>query len=258
MKTALLNKPSPAIEHCELTFMDREPIQLSEALKQHALYAEALKSAGLHVLTLDVNPESPDAVFVEDVAIILNEIAIITSMGTPSRRPEVDSMAEILSDYRNTVQRIHLPATIEGGDVLQVGKKLFVGLSTRSNKAGISKLTEIVSQFGYQVVPVEVRGCLHLKTGVTALDDETCILNPAWIDTSPFKEFRLIEVEQNEPFAANVLRIDDNLILNGAYPLTAEKIQNAGFSFDLVDISEFGKAEAGLTCMSLIFEDLVQ
>ncbi len=254
MKIALLNKPSSAIERCELTFMDREPIQLSEALKQHSLYAEALSRAGLNVMMHEVNPESPDAVFVEDVAIILDEIAIITSMGTASRRSEVDSMAKIISRYRDTVHHVHLPATIEGGDVLRVGKKLFVGVSSRTNRAGISTLSEIVSPFGYQVVPVEVSGCLHLKTGVTALNDESFVLNSAWIETSPFNDYLLIEVAHNEPFAANVLRVDENLILNGAYPLTAKKIQNAGFSFDLVDISELGKAEAGLTCMSLIFE----
>lgn len=253
MKTALLNKPTPAIEECELTFMDRESIQFSEALKQHALYAEALSRAGLNVMVLEVNSESPDAVFVEDVAIILDEIAIITSMGTASRRPEVDSMAEIISKYRDRVHRVLLPATIEGGDVLRVGKKLFVGISSRTNKAGISQLSDIVTPIGYHVIPVEVSGCLHLKTGVTALNDESFLLNSSWIDTSPFDGFQCIEVAHNEPFAANVLRIDENMILNSAYPHTVEKIQNAGFSFDLVNISEFGKAEAGLTCMSLIF-----
>jgi dimethylargininase len=253
MITALLNTPTPALTQCELTFMDREPIHYFNALTQHNEYAKALKDAGMQVNVLNVNEHSPDGVFMEDVAIVLDEIAIITSMGTPSRRAELESMPAIIAAYRNEVHRIQLPATIEGGDVLVVGKKLFVGLSTRTNIEGVSAISKMVKPHGYTVTPVKVHGCLHLKTGVTALDDDTVIVNPEWIDIGPFKEFKQIRVANNEPFAANVLRIEDHLIVNAAYPQTAEKIQRAGFKFALVDISEFGKAEAGLTCMSLVF-----
>jgi dimethylargininase len=253
MITALLNTPSPALTQCELTFMDREPLDYIKALNQHNEYAKALTNAGVQVNVLNVNEQSPDGVFVEDVAIILDEIAIITSMGTPSRRAEVESMAKIIRGFRNEVPQIHLPATIEGGDVLVVEKKLFVGISNRTNIQGISAISKMVQPYGYTVIPVEVHGCLHLKTGVTALDDNTIIINPAWVDSLPFIEFNQIQVAQNEPFAANVLRIGDHLIVNAAYPATAEKIHEAEYRFSQVDISEFAKAEAGLTCMSLVF-----
>lgn len=255
MKIAFINKPTQAIEDCELTFIDRDAVHLQKALEQHANYANALTRAGLNVVSLDVNTESPDAAFIEDVAIILDEVAIVTSMGTPSRRPEVESISEKIAPYRDIIHRIQLPATIEGGDVLQVGKKVFVGHSSRTNQNGIKALTELLNPHGYQVIPVSVHGCLHLKTGVTALNEDTFVVNPNWVDTSFFKDNLLIEVIENEPFAANVLRIDEKLIVNAASPMTAEKIHKAGFSFEMVNISEFSKAEAGLTCMSLIFNE---
>lgn len=255
MKIAFVNKPTQAIGNCELTFIDRDPVHLQKALEQHSNYANALTQAGLKVVSIDINTESPDAAFIEDVAIILDEVAIVTSMGTPSRRPEVESISEMIAPYRYIIHKIQLPATIEGGDVLQVGKKVFVGHSSRTNQNGIKALTDLLNPHSYQVIPVSVHGCLHLKTGVTALNEDTFVVNPKWIDTSIFKENLLIEVAENESFAANVLRVGEKLIVNAAYPKTAEKIQKAGFRFDVVDISEFSKAEAGLTCLSLIFND---
>lgn len=252
MYIGILNKPSKELENCELTYMDRKPILFEKALQQHTHYASVLESIGVRVHQVEVNQSSPDSVFVEDVAIILDEIAIMTSMGTPSRRGELKEMETVISAFRSRLYHIHVPAAIEGGDVLRVGKTLFVGQSSRTNTAGIHALRDIVSRYGYEVVPVHVHGCLHLKTGVTALNDDTLIVNPKWIDTHPFRKFKCIEVVNGEPWAANVLRVDDQLIVNAAYPETAKIIRSLGYNVHEADISEFGKAEAGLTCMNLI------
>lgn len=255
-KTAILNRPTPALDQCELTFIDRSSIHLKTAQRQHSDYASALRRAGVQVDVLDVNQTFPDAVFVEDVAVILDEMAVVASMGNPIRRAEIPAMAEIIAGFRPEIRYISLPATIEGGDVLRVGRTLFVGESPRTNRAGITALEDIAGPFGYEVVPVKVHGCLHLKTGITALDDETFIHNPAWVDTGPFQNYRRIEVGADEPWAANVLRIGNSLIVNACCPRTADYIDDFGFTTERVDISEFGKAEAGLTCMSLVFDSL--
>ncbi len=253
MKIGIINKPSLELMQCELTFLDRESIHYDIAMNQHAQYADALQQAGVDVHVFDKNQTSPDSVFVEDVAIILDELAIICSMGTPSRRGEIDEMKKIISQFRDNIHQIRLPATIEGGDVLRVGRTLYVGQSSRTNIEGIDALIDIVSAFGYRVVPIRVYGCLHLKTGVTALSDDTLLINPNWIDVEHFNEYKLIEVAPDEPWAANVLRIDDYLITNAAFPETAKIIRSSGFDIHEIDISEFSKAEAGLTCMSLVF-----
>ena len=173
-------------------------------------------------------------------------------MGSESRRAELPAMRSVLRQYREVVD-VALPATLEGGDVLRIGKTLYVGDSARTNSAGIHALRSIAGPLGYSVVPVKVPGCLHLKTCITALDDETCVVNPKWLDCEPFNHLRLLEVSANEPWGANVVRLPDTLLVNAACRETNEKIRALGFTIEPVDISEFGKAEAGLTCMSLLF-----
>jgi dimethylargininase len=254
MITAIVNAPTESLQNCSLTHLDRHPIQFDLALQQHANYASTLHEMGARVEMLKINQESPDAVFVEDAAIVLDELAIVTSMGNAKRRCEVEAVASVLSRFRADVRRIRLPARIEGGDVLALGKTLFVGQSSRTDVAGLWALEEIVKPFGYDVRPVSVRECLHLKTGVTALDESTLVCNPKWIDVSAFGDFRLIHVDPREPWAANVLRINDRLILNGSFPRTADRIDAVRGGNRRVVISEFGKAEAGLTCMSIVFK----
>lgn len=249
---ALVNRPSSALAAAELTFLARDPIDIDKAGRQHDAYVATLRAAGLAVEVLDVNRDCPDGVFVEDVVVILDEVALMTTMGTPSRRAEVAGMRAAVARYREVVD-LQLPATLEGGDVLRVGRRLFVGLSTRTNEAGVEALRAVAGPYGYEVVPVTVPGALHLKTGITALDNETCLVNREWVDTAPFAGFRLVDVAAGEPFGANVLRLDDQLVMNAAYPQTAALVRALGHQVCTVDISEFGKAEAGLTCMSLLF-----
>jgi dimethylargininase len=252
MTKALVNIPSPALAQCELTFIERNAIDLERARTQHDAYVSALRSFNVDVETLEVNTGCPDGVFVEDVAVIFDELAVITTMGSPSRRGELAAMRRAIARHREVVD-LALPATLEGGDVLRIGRTLYVGDTSRTNPAGIEALAEVAKSLGYKVVPVKVPGCLHLKTCITALDDETCVVNKNWLDIAPFQSLQLIDVAPSEPWGANVLRLREGLVLNASTPETNEKIRLLGYKTTEVNISEFGKAEAGLTCMSLLF-----
>ncbi len=227
---------------------------------QHAAYRDALAAAGAEVVALDAIDTLPDSVFVEDAAVILDELAVLTRPGAVSRQPEIDRIESAIANHRANVARIRAPGTLEGGDVLRIGHRLFVGLTTRTNREGIAQLAAIVQPHGYSVMPVPVAGSLHLKTACTALDAGTLLLNPAWLDVAPFAGFETTAVHADEPFAANVLPVGDCLVANAAFPRTFERVsahaQRAGLRVIPVDISEFGKAEAGLTCMSLVFATL--
>ncbi len=249
---AIIHQPSPYLNNCELTFLPAQGIDLDRAARQHRRYGRMLQRCGLEVVVLNVNAHRPDSVFIEDTAVVLDELAIMTSMGTSSRRLETTTVETVLRAYRQTA-RITPPATIEGGDVLAMGKMLFVGRSTRTNSEGVAALAALVTPRGYRVMPVAVSGCLHLKTGCTALDDGTVLINPEWIDPDPFAAFERIRVPPEEPFGANVLRLGATICLPSGMPRTREMVVQRGFRTDVTDISEFMKAEAGMTCMSLVF-----
>jgi dimethylargininase len=251
MLLAITHLPSPRIEHCELTYIARTAIDYQRALQQYEAYCQTLGRCGATVRRLAGNLEMPDCAFVEDAAIVLDELAVLASMGVASRRAETAIIERELSWYRQ-VHRIDLPATIEGGDVLQVGKTLLVGRSPRTNEEGIRALDGIVRRFNYRVIPVPLRGCLHLKSACTALDDETLLVNPRWLDAETLAGYRRVEVDEHEPWAGDVLRVGGHLCLSAAYPRTAQKIAALGYQLETVDLSEFAKAEAGPTCLSIL------
>ena len=249
---ALTHRPSPLLGECQLTFIDRTPIDLERAGAQHQAYCASLQAAGIQVQVLESSPDLPDSAFVEDCAVILDELAVLTRPGSPARQPEVERLAPFLAAVRPVV-RIQSPATLEGGDVLRRGKIIYVGSSTRTNSAGIAALGEIVQPHGYRVIPVPVHGSLHLKTACTALDDETLLANPEWVDLSELKGLPILPVAEEEPWAANVLRIAGRLWAQTAFPRTLEMLLRAGYTVEVIDCSEFLKAEAGLTCLSLVY-----
>lgn len=254
MLYAITHIPSSKLQHCELTFVQSEPINIQLAYAQHQAYCAMLERCGAKVMTLLENETLPDCVFVEDPIIVLDEVAILTSMGVASRREESQAMEAFFKVYR-TVERVELPARIEGGDVLKIGKTLFVGESARTNLQGIEALKSIVEPFGYTVIAVKVTGCLHLKTGVTALDDTTVLINAEWVDVKAFEGFTQIKVDPSEPFGGNVLKIGTTLCMNEAFPRTLSLVKNLGYTVESVNISEFVKAEAGLTCMSVLMNE---
>jgi dimethylargininase len=251
MITAITRQVSPTLAGCNLTFIPREPIDVDKAIAQHRAYEQCLRDLGAEVVSLAADPRFPDAVFVEDPAIVLDEIAVILRMGAESRRGEEVTLAEALTPYRDLVW-IREPATIDGGDVIRIGKRLFVGQSQRTNREGCAQLQTLLQAFGYEVAAVPVHGCLHLKSACCYVGDDTVLINRAWIDASFFAGFKNIDVA--EPWSADVLRLGDTVIIPDGFPKTRERLESCGFQTQAIDVSELQKAEAGVTCMSLIIE----
>lgn len=252
MIVALTREPARALDACELTYREREPIDAGRAAREHRRYCDELRACGARVLKLPPVDELPDSVFVEDTAIVLDEIAVLTRPGVESRRGEVGLIEPEVARLRPVV-KVLPPATLEGGDVMRVGRTLYVGLSPRTNAEGAEALRKFAAPHGYEVVSVELRGCLHLKTGCSALDDATVLANPEWVDARAFDDYEVVGVEASEPWAANVLRIADSVCVSAAFPRTAEMLSARGYDVHAVEVSEFAKAEGGMTCMSLLF-----
>ncbi len=252
MLIAMTRAVSPRIAECELTHLAREPINPGRARKQHRRYEELLAELGCELHHLPPEPELPDSVFVEDTAVVLDELAVISRPGAESRRAETASVAEALKPYRK-LSHIQAPGTLDGGDVLRIGKTLYVGLSNRSNLEGIEQLQRIVIAFGYSVNAVRLRDCLHLKSAVTQVAKDTLLINRQWVNSAVFGSMRLINVDESEPFAANAVRIGDTLIYAEAFPETLGRLKKQGIRIRTVDASELAKAEGGVTCCSLIF-----
>jgi dimethylargininase len=211
-----------------------------------------LESLGLTVTRLPAEPELPDAVFVEDTAVVVDELAVITRPGAATRRLEVESIRDALQRWR-PIAEISAPGTLDGGDVLQVGRALYVGLSSRSNSEGAAQLGRLLAPFAYRIETLEVEGCLHLKSAVTAVSDTVLLINPAWCTSGAFAGAEIIEIDPTEPHAANVLRLDDGVIAGTAFPRTTDRLRAHGITVYDVDLSELAKAEGAVTCCSLIF-----
>jgi len=250
---ALTREVSPAIARCELTHQTRVPISPDVARAQHAAYERALTDAGYRVERLAAADDLPDSVFIEDIALVVDELAVITRPGAESRRAEIPAVAEALGRYR-PLATIEAPGTLDGGDVLRVGTRVFVGVSTRTNADAIAQLRRLLAPHGYTVHEVAVRGCLHLKSAVTAASDEVLVVNPAWMPAGAFAGFERIDIDPRETMAANVVRLADRLIVAAAFPRTAERLAARGFRVVPVDASELAKAEGAVTCCSLILE----
>ncbi|MDQ3314888.1 MAG: arginine deiminase family protein [Verrucomicrobiota bacterium] len=224
---AITRDVSPSINHCVLSFHGRETIDVAKATAQHKAYQVCLAKLGVHVVPLPGEPELPDSVFVEDPAVVVDEIAIIANMGALSRRPEARSLAIALAHYR-PLKFVSEPATLDGGDVLRIGRTVFVGLSQRTNSDGIGQITELLRPYDYSVQPVPVRGCLHLKSGCSYIGNNTMLVHRSWIDSDRFRGFDLLDVPEAEPAAANALLIEKTVILPSAYPQTQAVSRSEG------------------------------
>ncbi len=252
---AITRAVGAALNDCELTFLAREPIDLAEAVLQHSAYCDALRQAGIVVEILPAVDHLPDATFVEDTAVVLDELAVMTCPGAKTRREEVATVAAALKRHR-TLATIEAPGTLDGGNVLTIGRQLFVGLSSRTNEAGYDQLSRAVEFHGYRVVPVMVERCLHLKSAVSALDEETLLINPNWIDAGKLSGFQHVQVAEAEPFAANCLALNGVVHLSARCGRTRERLEQRGFVTRTLKITELEKAEAALTCLSLVFKQL--
>ena len=251
MTIAIMRGISPRFAECEITHIERTPIDLELARAQHHAYGDALRNLGCDVIELPAEPELPDSVFVEDTAFILPEVTVTTRPGAASRRPETESIVRALTPL---VKLVHVrePATVDGGDVLVLGKRIYIGLSTRSNREAIDQLNKILSEYGYSVTGVALQDCLHLKSAVTRVDDHTLLINKNWVDANCFTNFDLIDIDPSEPHAANCLPIGASIIFPSAFPKTCAKLEKRGYNLVTVDVSELAKAEGAVPCCSLI------
>ena len=249
---ALTRPVSPSINQCELTFMARQPIDVATAQRQHEAYDAQLSRLGLTVVRLPALDTLPDAVFVEDTAVVVDEIAVAAYPGARSRQPEVESTIEALGRWRR-IARLPPGATLDGGDALRAGHSFLVGTARRTNRAGVDGLREALAPFGYPVTAVATRDCLHLKSACSALDSRRLLIHRPWVDTSALKGYELIDVPAHEAWAANVLVLGRDLMMPQGFPETREMLELLGFRIHAVELSELLKAESGVTCGSIIF-----
>ena len=253
-RAALTRDVSDGLAACELTHLERIPIDVDRARAQHHLYICALKDAGYRVEQLPASPDLADSVFVEDIAVVFDELAVVTRPGAVSRRGEIPAVMDALRPYRTTAT-IEAPGTMDGGDVLVAGSHVFVGVSTRTNRAAIAQLRRLLSPHGYAVCEVDVGDYLHLKSAVTCVADGLVLINPEWIAADLFRAFEIIRVDPGEDYAANALRLHDRVIVPAAFPRTADRLAARGLNVVAVDTSELAKAEGAVTCCSLLIEE---
>ncbi|HVE79535.1 MAG TPA: hypothetical protein VNA89_11760 [Gemmatimonadaceae bacterium] len=249
---ALTREISSAIVRCELTHLERSAIDLGRARAEHARYEAALRAAGCRVERVVAGDELPDSVFIEDTAVVLDELAVVTWPGAPSRRAELPAVAAALGAYR-PVAAMGPSGTLDGGDVVRIGRRLLVGTGGRSDAAGAGQLGMLVSPHGYSVEEVPFSGCLHLKTAATLVADDLLLVNPAWVEPARFHPLPTLAVDPAEPFAANALRIGGVVVFPAEYPRTRARLEAAGLAVIPVPAGELAKAEGGVTCCSLVF-----
>ena len=255
---AFVREVAESLARCELSHLAREAIDAARARQQHARYVAELTSLGCHIEWLPPLAEHADGMFVEDTAVLAPEVAVITRPGVASRRPETESVAAALA-ARLEVRRISEPACLEGGDVLRIGRTFYVGRAGgrggRTNAAGVAQLGEALRPFGYSVCSVALRGCLHLKSACTFIPPQTLLVNPSWVDPAAFPAAAVIAVDPQEPYGANTLTVAGVTLVSAAYPRTRERLGADGIATRALDVSEVHKAEAALTCMSLLLAE---
>jgi dimethylargininase len=253
MLIAYTRAVSPALADCQLTHLERAPLDIAGAQTEHAAYESVLERLGASVRRLPPAPQLPDGVFVEDAAVVLDEVAVITRPGAPSRRPETASVAAVLATHRPLLH-VEAPETLDGGDVLVAGRKVYIGLSTRTTRGAIGQLADGLARYGYVVIPLAFTGCLHLKSAVTRVADDLMLLNPAWIEAGAFNGYRALAVDPAEPHAANALLLGGAVIHPLQHVRTRARLEAAGLTVVTVPQAELAKAEAGVTCCSLLVE----
>jgi dimethylargininase len=252
MFNAITRAVSTSIQECQLTHLARVPIDYAKADQQHRAYEAVLTALGVRVQSLPAEPRLPDSVFVEDTAVVVDECAIITRPGAESRRSEVHAIAAALAPYRQCLP-VQPPGELDGGDVLRVGRRIYIGRSTRSNEIAVSQMRACLEPFGYHFQVVEIAACLHLKSAVTQVAPDTLLINPTWVARSEFAGMNCIDVDPSEPSAANALLIGETVVYQPAYPRTYERLERAGLRVVPADTSELAKAEGALTCCSIVF-----
>jgi len=250
--SAIMRRPGTGLANCQLAHQQRVPIDAALLQEQHRAYQRTLEDLGVTVTCLPPLEHHPDALYVEDCALVLDELAVITRPGTSSRRGEIESLASILSENRRLLH-IEAPGTLEGGDILVDRKNIWVGLSQRSNQEGIAQLAAHLQPDRYTVARLRMQDCLHLKSAVTSLGQGRVLANRDWVDLAPLGDLEIIEVDATEPHGANVLSLANTLLCSASYPHTNDLLRNLGYQLQVVDLAEIHKMEASVTCLSLLF-----
>ncbi len=246
---ALVRTPSASLADGERTHLDRVPIDFARALEQHRAYRAALVSFGVELMLLPELGGHPDAVFVEDALLAFPESFVLTRPGAASRAAEPQAIAPHVGDDRPLVRLAQ--GRLDGGDVLRAGRRVFVGLSSRTDRDGAEALREALDPHGYSVEALAMADALHLKTAVTALGDDTLVVSRVWLPEPP-AGYRIIDADPAEPAGANLLWANGRALAQADAPRTIDAVRAAGFDVTALEVSEFAKAEAGLTCMSVL------
>ncbi|MFH0760851.1 MAG: arginine deiminase family protein [Bacteroidota bacterium] len=249
---AIVRDVPNSFQKCVTTFHNKRKINVALAKQQHQQYCETLSSLGLKLIRIEADDTLPDCCFTEDTVIVFDVFAVITIPGAPSRIPETIEIEKTLSRLK-TIVHITKPGTIEGGDVLRIGKKIFIGNSGRTNEEGIRQVASVIKHKGYQVIPVKIRNALHLKSVCTYLGNGCIILAEGYLDEKIFSEYDKIIVPKGEEYCANCLVVNGSVLIPKGFPKTKKIIENNGFPIIEIEMSEIEKAEGALTCLSVIF-----
>jgi dimethylargininase len=248
-RLALVRAPATTLAKGQVTFGKRRPVRYAKAFTQWTAYVAALEAEGFGTREIDADEKHPDSVFLEDVLVVLGQVAVITSPGAKSRQGEEDAVRDVVGELGLDTRHIRLPGTLDGGDVLEVGETIYVGRSRRTNAEGIRQFRAIATDLGYTVVAVPVTRALHLKSTVTALPDGTVIGHPSLVD-NPSLFARYVEVPEVEGVAVVVLT-DNSVLMSASAPTTAALLEDLGYRVTTVEISEFEKLEGSVTCLSV-------
>ena len=223
------------------------------AIKQHAAYVKALQSCGVEVISLDADEDYPDSTFVEDVALLTRNCAIVTNPGAPSRKGEKHCIGEILKNYYSDIYEINDHGTVEAGDIMMVNDHFYIGLSARTNKNGANQIISVLEKHGFTGSVVPLKEVLHLKTGLSYLEHNNLLACGEFLRNPEFGKYNILEIQEDEAYAANCIWVNDKVLIPSGYPKTRQSIIDAGYDIIVVDVSEFRKLDGGLSCLSLRF-----
>lgn len=251
-KRAIVRTPGKSMVN-GLTSAELGPPSYEKALVQHVEYIKALEECGLDVLVLRENEHYPDSTFVEDVALLTGDCAIITNPGAVSRRGETAEIKEILKNYYINIEEVRGPGTVEAGDIMMVGTHFYIGLSGRTDENGAQQVIEYLQNYGMTGSVVKLEKVLHLKTGVVYLEHNNLLACGEFVSKEEFQKFNILEIDKDESYAANCIWVNDRVLIPKGYPKARQTIESAGYSILEVDVSEFRKIDGGLSCLSLRF-----